>query len=147
MSMKRRSVVLAALLAGLLSSTAVVSAQAMTLEEALALTYETNPGLLAERAQLRAVDENVSQARAAWRPQVSSSLSAGVADVETEISGVTTTDATKFPRTGNLNVVRLCTPAARSGRRSPAPRPMCSRNGPACSTPSRKPSSRRSWPM
>lgn len=106
MPMKRRSIVLAALLAGWLSGTGLVPAQAMTLEEALALTYESNPDLLAARAQLRAVDENVSQARAAWRPNVTSSLSAGVTSIEAETSGVTTTDATKFPRTGSLSVTQ-----------------------------------------
>lgn len=106
MPMKRRSVVLAALLAGWLSGTGLVPAQAMTLEEALALTYESNPSLLAARAQLRAVDENVSQARAAWRPNVTSSLSAGVTSIEAETNGVTSTDATKFPRTGSLSVTQ-----------------------------------------
>lgn len=42
-----------------------------TLEEALARAYETNPTLLSSRAQLRAVDEGVSQARSGWRPIVS----------------------------------------------------------------------------
>lgn len=104
MPMKRRSVVLAALLAGWLSGTGLVPVQAMTLEEAMALTYESNPNLLASRAQLRAVDENVSQARAAWRPSVSSSLSAGITSIDAESSGVTTTDATKFPRTGSISI-------------------------------------------
>ncbi|GHD48337.1 type I secretion protein TolC [Thalassobaculum fulvum] len=104
MPMKRRSIVLAGLLAGWLSGTGLVPAEAMTLEEALALTYETNPGLLAARAQLRAVDENVSQARASWRPNVSSSLSLGVTDQNTKTRGVTTTDDSSFPRTGNLSV-------------------------------------------
>lgn len=46
-------------------------AGAETLEEALARAYETNPTLLARRAQLRAVDEGVSQALSGWRPTVS----------------------------------------------------------------------------
>jgi outer membrane protein len=41
-----------------------------TLAEALASTYSTHPGLLAERAKLRATDENVPQALAGWRPTV-----------------------------------------------------------------------------
>ena len=52
-------------------------AQVRTLTDALALTYATNPGLLAARAQLRAVDENVPQALAGWRPQVTISANAG----------------------------------------------------------------------
>lgn len=106
MSMKRRSVVLAALTVGWLCGTVLVPAQAMTLEEALALTYETNPSLLAARAALRAVDENVSQAKAAWRPTVSSNLSLGVTDTTSESNGVTSADATKFPRTGRISVTQ-----------------------------------------
>ena len=52
-----RPMVLAALTAGWLCGTALVTpAAGMTLEEALALTYQSNPALLAERSQLRAVD-------------------------------------------------------------------------------------------
>ena len=54
--------------------------QPRTLNEALALTYATNPALLAARAQLRAVDENVPQALAGWRPQVQISANAGYID-------------------------------------------------------------------
>jgi TolC family type I secretion outer membrane protein len=46
-------------------------AGAETLEEALSRAYETNPTLLARRAQLRAVDEGVAQALSGWRPTVS----------------------------------------------------------------------------
>ena len=53
------------------------TAQVRTLNDALALTYATNPTLLAARAQLRAVDENVPQALSGWRPQVSITANAG----------------------------------------------------------------------
>lgn len=46
------------------------SATAETLREALAAAYRTNPELDAERARLRATDEKVSQAHAAFRPQI-----------------------------------------------------------------------------
>lgn len=46
------------------------SAQAQSLGEALALTYETNPALKAQRAALRASDELAAQARAERRPSV-----------------------------------------------------------------------------
>src|SRR3546814_15456072 len=100
MPIKRGSVVLAALTSAWLCGTVLVPANAMTLQEALALTYETNPSLLASRAQLRASDENVSQANAAWRPTVTSSLSAGVSATKTERQGITMKDATGYPRTG-----------------------------------------------
>jgi len=51
--------------------TSVSGAGAETLEEALARAYETNPTLLAQRAQLRSVDEGVPQALSGWRPTVS----------------------------------------------------------------------------
>ena len=41
-----------------------------SLTEALAATYSTQPALLAERAKLRATDENVPQALAGWKPTV-----------------------------------------------------------------------------
>jgi len=52
-----------------------VSAQ--TLTQALADTYNTNPQLLAQRALLRATDEQVPQALANWRPTVNFTGSVG----------------------------------------------------------------------
>src|SRR5215467_11602762 len=46
------------------------SAGAQTLTQALAEAYNTNPQLLAQRAVLRATDEQVPQALANWRPTV-----------------------------------------------------------------------------
>jgi outer membrane protein len=52
---------------------AVIAAPACaeTLADALALAYDSNPTLLAQRATQRALDENYVQARAGWRPTVS----------------------------------------------------------------------------
>jgi outer membrane protein len=58
-------------------------AQAQTLQEALAITYNNNPTLLAARAQLRGVDEGVPQALAGWRPTVVMAGTYGAADVRT----------------------------------------------------------------
>ena len=59
----------AAAVAGLLiASPSVASAQ--TLTQALAEAYNTNPQLLAQRALLRATDEQVPQALSGWRPTV-----------------------------------------------------------------------------
>lgn len=54
----------------------VAPALAQTLPDALASAYNTNPQLNSARAQLRAVDENVPQALAGYRPQVSATMSA-----------------------------------------------------------------------
>ncbi|MDB5375344.1 MAG: secretion protein [Belnapia sp.] len=59
------------------------SARAQTLADALAQAYSNNPALLGARANLRAVDENVPQALAGWRPTVSISSSAGILDGST----------------------------------------------------------------
>jgi len=58
---------------------------ARTLQEALAITYATNPALQAQRALLRATDENVPAALAGWRPTISISANAGYADGQTII--------------------------------------------------------------
>ncbi len=47
------------------------AAEADTLREALIQTYNTNPVITAQRAQLRSVDESVALARSAARPQLS----------------------------------------------------------------------------
>src|SRR5438445_5978955 len=49
---------------------ATTTTQAQTLTQALAEAYNTNPQLLAQRALLRATDEQVPQALSFWRPQV-----------------------------------------------------------------------------
>jgi outer membrane protein len=43
----------------------------LTLAEALAVAYETNPQLAAQQASLRATDEGVAIANAGWRPTIS----------------------------------------------------------------------------
>ena len=48
-------------------------AWAETLQEAIALAYQTNPSLLAQRANQRALDETVAQARSGLRPTISAS--------------------------------------------------------------------------
>ncbi len=57
-----------------------------SLQEALAVAYETNPQLSAAQAGLRATDEGVAQANANWRPTISASGTYGVEQYK--ISGV-----------------------------------------------------------
>ena len=56
------------------------AARAQSLEEALVAGYASNPTLLAERASLRALDENVAQALTGWRPSLSLSGSYGYSE-------------------------------------------------------------------
>jgi outer membrane protein len=79
---------------------ASAAATATTLADALTMAYSTNTALLAERANLRATDENVPAALAGWRPQVSLSGNAG------EIQGQTTTHVT-VPRPLTTNSYAL----------------------------------------
>ena len=55
----------------------VSGASAETLESALARAYGNNPNLNAQRANVRATDENVSRAKSGYRPQVNASADAG----------------------------------------------------------------------
>jgi outer membrane protein len=73
--------------AGLAALLAGEVAQADTLREALARTYNSNPTIMAQRAQLRTLDEGVNVARAGLRPQVT-----GIAGVNQDI--LTTRQAT-----------------------------------------------------
>ena len=52
-------------------------AQADTLEWALVQAYQNNPSLNAQRASLRATDENVPQALSGYRPKLSVTASGG----------------------------------------------------------------------
>ncbi len=75
-------------LGSVLGSTAIAAAallglapasRANTIQQALAASYSNNPTLLAERAHLRSVDENVPTALAGWRPTIVGNGSAGYA--------------------------------------------------------------------
>ena len=65
-------ITLLALLAALLIGTSAQfqGAAAQSLEEAFVLAYQNNPTLQAQRARLRAVDEEVPEALAGWRPTI-----------------------------------------------------------------------------
>lgn len=57
--------------AGLAAMMTAAAAEADTLRDALVQTYESNPTIMAQRAQVRSLDEGVAIARAGRRPQVS----------------------------------------------------------------------------
>ena len=60
----------AALLAAAGCAALVGAARGETLADAIALAYQTNPTLLAQRASQRALDESYVQARAGWNPTI-----------------------------------------------------------------------------
>jgi len=85
MSMKLRGRLLAATVCAAALSGVAVPASAETLADAIALAYQNNPTLQAQRAAQRALDENYVQARTGWRPTLS--LSGGWSYSETAIPG------------------------------------------------------------
>lgn len=85
---------------------AILSAHSVngkTLEEALVNAYQTNPGLQAARAELRATDEAVNQALSGWRPSVEFSGTTGMSRVETNFD---LGDSSRKPRSGQLSVTQ-----------------------------------------
>lgn len=79
------------------------AANAQTLDEALITAYTNNPTLLAERARLRATDEQVPQALSGWRPVVRASADAGKSRVDSN-TAVVNNPQTRSPRTIALQV-------------------------------------------
>src|SRR5215469_16732569 len=65
-------------LAAIITAFSATAPQAQTLTQALAEAYNTNPQLLAQRALLRATDEQVPQALSFWRPQVTFTGQVGI---------------------------------------------------------------------
>ncbi|WP_417317619.1 TolC family outer membrane protein [Emcibacter sp.] len=61
-----------------------VSVNAETLEEVLAQAYMGNPVLEAQRASLRATDENINQARSGWLPSITANGSVSYQDTQTD---------------------------------------------------------------
>ncbi|MEA2927616.1 MAG: outer membrane protein [Hyphomicrobiales bacterium] len=96
-------------------------ARAETLEGALAQAYRNNPQLNAQRASLRAVDENVSQALAGYRPRVTGSFDSGYQHYEshTLAGGVfTTTNTNISPRGGTVGLVQPIFNGFRAGNQT-----------------------------
>ncbi|WP_395944838.1 TolC family outer membrane protein [Brevundimonas sp.] len=85
--MLKRSRVLASAAVVALVTGLGAPAWAETLQEAIALAYQTNPSLLAQRANQRALDETVVQARSGLRPTLSAS--AGVDYTRSDFPTVT----------------------------------------------------------
>lgn len=72
---------------GLVSALAAGPAAAETLADAIALAYENNPTLAAQRATQRALDETYVQARTGWRPTLSLSAQARYNEVRIPAEG------------------------------------------------------------
>lgn len=89
--------------------TGVSTARAETLREALAETYRNSPTLNAQRAGVRATDENVPIARAGLMPKVFVSASVGSEWQSTKLPGALgggRSNSRTYPRGYNLNVTQ-----------------------------------------
>lgn len=75
-------------------------AQADTLESALIQAYQNNPTLNAQRAAVRATDENVPQALSGYRPRISVTASGGEQSLLTTTKVNTTNPATYQTQSG-----------------------------------------------
>jgi outer membrane protein len=71
MSKSQSGHLLAAACTAAIASGLAAQARAETLADAIALAYQTNPTLQAQRATQRALDESYVQARSGWRPTLS----------------------------------------------------------------------------
>src|SRR5580700_9836877 len=93
---------------------ALSSARTETIESALTRAYEENPQLNAQRASVRATDENVPQALSGYRPKVAVTASAGYqyTDVNSTFGGTATqivrseVHGTDPPRSAGLTVTQ-----------------------------------------
>ncbi|MFC3051326.1 TolC family outer membrane protein [Kordiimonas pumila] len=80
---------------------------AETLEEALAAAYASNPQLMAQRASLRATDENVSQAKSGFLPSLTGTYSYDKTYADRTSGGVTVDadgDTERYGLTAQQNI-------------------------------------------
>lgn len=78
-------------------------AETLSLNQALAIAYETNPQLAGARAGVRAVDEGVAQANSAWRPTINAT---GTYGVQNGVVGGFASAFNSHPLTGSVSVVQ-----------------------------------------
>ena len=88
---------------------AAFGANAETLQDAMAKAYANNPALEAQRAALRAVDENVSQALSGWRPTIvaQGQISRTNLKQTSQFSGLPVPlDETYTPKSGQITITQ-----------------------------------------
>ena len=82
---------------------AVVPANGMSLKEALATAYATNPQIEAARAYARAADEEVAKANAGWRPTLTINGTEGFQNIQTDKPPAPSQDRTLTSGTATLS--------------------------------------------
>jgi outer membrane protein len=91
------------LLASTVLPMAVLPAHGMSLKEALATAYATNPQIEAARAYARATDEEVAKANAGWRPNLSITGAQGFQHIITDQPVASDEDRTLTSGTATLS--------------------------------------------
>ncbi len=97
-----RNVLVSALALAVATAAAVSPVSGETLKEALAAAYVANPQIKAERARLRAADEDVSRANSGYRPRIEGEGTYTYQDVSSSPS--LPSDGVSHPRTYSLSV-------------------------------------------
>jgi TolC family type I secretion outer membrane protein len=88
-------------------------AGAQTFEDALALSYQSNPTLASERANLRATNEQIAQALSGYRPDVEITGDIGVDRSDADLATGGTVEETLNPASLGIQLVQ---PLYRGGR-------------------------------
>src|SRR5215471_10844462 len=106
------------LLAALLATCTATTPHAQTLTQALAEAYNTNPQLLAQRALLRATDEQVPQALSFWRPTVNFTGQVGMETASLETPGLAGRNSSRLHEIirPNALILQATQPVYRGGR-------------------------------
>ncbi|MAE43986.1 MAG: hypothetical protein CMF63_03170 [Magnetovibrio sp.] len=100
--MKKRLILVLGFLFGFSGLSA--SAIGRTLEESMTAAYDNNPTILAQRAKVRATDEEVAQALSNWRPTVEIVGEAGTSAVHNNTATATNQGQHREPRSLNLTI-------------------------------------------
>jgi len=101
------------------STALTTGADAATLQSALSQAYKNNPQLNAERARVRATDENVPQALSGYRPTISANASIGAQYYDARSSGQNVQGDT-VPRGAGITATQTIFNGFRTGNRTRA---------------------------
>jgi outer membrane protein len=95
---------LLAVLTSVLAASQADSAVAQTMDAALARAYSANPTLNAQRASVRATNENVPQALSGYRPRITASADIGASIVDSNLPGVGNSTSRLAPRGAGVQI-------------------------------------------
>jgi outer membrane protein len=91
-------------LVALLFGTSATSVLSQTMDAALSRAYSANPTLNAQRASVRATNENVPQALSGYRPTITASADIGASIVDSNLPGQPQTTSRLGPRGAGVQI-------------------------------------------